>query len=302
MLNKEKPVEVVINKEKCKKCGRCIDVCGNYLKKDSEGFPCAKEKNETLLGCIQCGNCMMTCDNDAIDVVGQDVDKEHLRPLNNNIASFEQFDNLLLKRRSIRKYKDEAVSQDVINKIITTASKAPVSIPPSEVKVLVINGKEKVQCLADDIVDVTEKTLKALNSPLAKVAGSALNIIKPYMYKTLNDFMIPMCKDIIAKRKDGEDILFYNSPAIIIFYGTPLASDADILIAATYANLAAEAMGLGTCFNGSVAEIFERDLKLKHKYGIFREEHVGIAFTLGYPDVTYTKSIQRDFKEVRIEE
>jgi nitroreductase/NAD-dependent dihydropyrimidine dehydrogenase PreA subunit len=302
MLNKEKPVSVVVDKNKCKKCGKCILVCGNYLKADEEGYPCAKDEKESLFGCIQCGNCMMTCTNDAIDVIGQDMDKEHLRELKPNIASFEQIDNLFLKRRSIRNFKDEPVIQDDINKIITAASKAPVSIPPSEVKVLVINGKDKVQELAEDIISVTKNVLKTTKSPALKPFASILKIVKPYLYKTLNDFVIPLCEELVEKRKNGEDILFYNAPTVMIFYGTPLASNADVLIAATYASIAADAMGLGNCFIGSVGEIFERDLKLKHKYGIFREEKVGIAFVLGHPDIEYNKSIQRDFKEVRIAE
>src|SRR5574344_1206005 len=173
MLNKEKPVEVIVNKNNCKKCGRCVSVCENYLKLDAEGYPCAKDSAETAFGCIQCGNCMMTCDNDAIEVIGQDMDKEQLRDIKTNIASFEQVDNLFLKRRSIRNFTEEPVLKDDINKIIASASKAPVSIPPSEVKVLVINGKEKVQELAGDVVTVTENLLKSLKSPKFKVAGLA---------------------------------------------------------------------------------------------------------------------------------
>lgn len=300
MLNKEKPVEVILNKEKCKKCGKCIAICGNYLKTDEEGYPCAKTKNETSFGCIQCGSCMMTCENDGIEVIGQDIDREHLRDLNRKFASFEQLDALFLKRRSIRSYKDEPVSKDIINKIITASSKAPISIPPSEVKVLVINGKEKVQEFADDIVAVMDNMMHSMNPLVAKAVGSVAKIVKPNLYKIFNDFIIPLSNEIIAQRKNGVDVLFYNAPAVAIFYGTPLASSADVMLASAYADIATEALGLGSCFIGTVAEVFQRDLKLKHKYGIFRDEQVGIAFTLGYSNVEYKKAIQRDFKEVRI--
>ncbi len=60
-----------------------------------------------------------------------------------------------------------------------------------------------------------------------------------------------------------------------------------MVIASTYASIAAEAYGLGTCIIGSVVPGF--DAKLKAKYGIAKSEPLGTAFVMGYPDQKFSR-------------
>lgn len=301
MFNKEKPVETIIDKEKCVKCGLCTEMCPVYLKIGPEGFPTARELDdeENLFGCIQCGNCMMLCPQDAIEIVGEDIDKSHLRALNPSLPDYEAVNSLFLKRRSCRKFKKSDNGQDVekeiIDKIINSAATAAVSIPPSEVKVLVIQGREKVKELTDDIMTNFEKFIKMspFILPLMKIFGKKAD------YKAFKEFVLPLGKGMIKNYKKGIDDLFYEAPCVMVFYGSENTDKEDYLIAATQATIAAEALGLGTCIIGSVGAMFENNSHLRKKYGIEKTDKVGTAFILGYPVIKYRKAFQRNFKEVR---
>lgn len=297
MLNKEKSVEVLIDKNKCIKCGKCIDICHvSHLKKDEADFPIVNKDENNILDCIQCGYCMMMCPNDAIEIKGEDISKEHLRELNPNLPDFDSINSLFLKRRSCRKFSDQEVSKETIDKILQVAATAAVSIPPSEVKVLVVQGKEKVQELADDLIKAMKGFVKIMN-PL--MLGMIRLMAGKAQRDFLKNFVLPLSKEVIEKREKGLDYLFYDAPAVVIFYGTEFTDKDDWILAANQATIAAEAMGLGTCFIGFVGEILKTNKTLRKKYGIQKTDKTGTGFVLGYPVIKFRKAFQRNFKEVR---
>lgn len=296
MLNKEKPVEINVDREKCVKCGACINLCATYLKFGEDGYPCARANDDEVnwFGCIQCGNCMMICPKDAIEVVGEDIDKNHLREIG-AVADYETLNNLYLKRRSCRKFTPDEVSKEDCQRIINSAATAAVSIPPSEVKVLIVQGREKVQILANEILDGFEGFLKM--KPLFLFFTWLFG--KKTEHKMFKDFVFPLGKTMIEYRQKGEDILFYDAPAVMLFYGTELTDKEDMHIAATQATIAAEALGLGTCIIGSLSAVFEKNCKLRKKYGIEKTDKIGMGFIVGHPAIKFSKAFQRNFKEVR---
>lgn len=300
MLNKEKPVLLVLDKNKCSKCGTCLKVC-TFLKSDEEGFPVARENDdsENLMGCTQCGSCMMLCPKDAIEIKGEDIDNDHLRKLSNKLPDYDSVNALFLKRRSCRKFTEQEVPKEIIEKILQSAATAAVSIPPSEVKVLVIQGREKVQEFADDLIIPMESFVNSMSPTVMAIGEFFGRYIKPHKFKMFKDFIIPLCKELVEKRKSGVDYLFYDAPAVIVFYGTELTDKEDSILAANQATLAAEALGLGTCIIGTVPAMLQNDAKLRRKYGFLKNENVGMAFILGYPAIKYRKAFQRNFKQVR---
>jgi len=296
MLNKEKPVKVIVNKEKCTKCAYCLRTCENYLMPDENGYPIARPIEESLMGCIQCGRCMMKCPTEAIEIIGEDIDKGHLRPMPEKIADYESLNGLMLKRRSIRRFKPDEVSKDDIDKIINTAATAPVGIPPSEVKVLVFQNRKKVQEFAQELCGEIKLTKKIM-TPFA------LKLMKPFMgeikYKIMKDFVLPLCDITLQESEKGNDVLFYDAPAVMVFYGTEVTDVEDMIIAATNATISAESLNLGTCFIGTVSYFINNSSKLKKKYEILKGEKAGTAFIIGHPDEGHFRTFQRTFKEIK---
>jgi len=294
MFNKEKPVEIIVDRAKCALCGICIEACsGEYLTMTDLGVEPA---GDSPFGCIQCGRCMISCPVSCISVRGEGISEKDLVTLNQDLPNYDKIYSLLLQRRSTRKFKNLPLSKEIIDKVLDAASTAPISIPPSEVKVMVINGFDKVQEFAGDVVHSFEKALRIMN-PVA------LSLLKPVIgdttLKIFKEFIIPLGKMTIEARNEGKDILFYNAPAVVVFYSSEFGGNEDALIAAQTGMIAAESLGLGTCIIGTIPPILERSKKLKEKFGFLKNEKVALAFILGYPETKLKKGIKRRFKEVR---
>jgi len=82
------------------------------------------------------------------------------------------------------------------------------------------------------------------------------------------------------------------------FYGSPYTDPADPIIAATYAMIAAESLGLGTCMLGAVHPLIQngkKAQKFREKYGIKYTSREGLIVIFGYPAVQFRKGIKRTF-------
>ncbi|MDP3830333.1 MAG: hypothetical protein Q8Q47_03625, partial [Ignavibacteriaceae bacterium] len=87
----------------------------------------------------------------------------------------------------------------------------------------------------------------------------------------------------------------------IYFYGSPYADPADPIVAATYAMITAESLGLGTCMLGAMHPMFQNGKKAKlfrEKHGIKYPSREGLFVIFGYPAVKYQKGIQRTFASI----
>ncbi|MPN37268.1 hypothetical protein SDC9_184784 [bioreactor metagenome] len=99
--------------------------------------------------------------------------------------------------------------------------------------------------------------------------------------------------------RNNQDLLFYNAPLVLMFHAAAFADPVDSYIAATYAMLAAEAQGLGSCMIGSVAPVIKNSNKIKEKYGIPAINQPGLAIAIGHPAVQYRRGVQRTLASVK---
>lgn len=82
------------------------------------------------------------------------------------------------------------------------------------------------------------------------------------------------------------------------FYTSPYSGPADAYIAATYAMLAAESLGLGTCMIGSIGPFLKGNKAMSVKYGIPPRSTMGLAMIFGYPKFRYSQALRRTFARV----
>jgi len=291
----EGTAQVYIDYEKCNACGFCVQVC--------KGAPLfLKDKKvhidqTRLFGCIGCGQCMAVCPKDCITIEGRALspDDRTEMPHKDSRATYEQLKGLMLGRRSIRNFKDQDVEKDVIMKIIEASSTSPMGIPPSDVELLMLDSREKVKEFSDDMIDLMQRS-KWLFSPFMRI------LFRPFIGKEASEFfstfVMPVIKIFEDGRKKGEDWLLYNAPLAIYFHTSPYSDPADPIIPATYAMLAAESLGLGTCMIGTIAPFIKYSRTLKKKYGIPQKNQQGIMVIFGYPSLKYSRAIKRSFAGV----
>ncbi len=288
--------EVIIDYEKCTTCGSCTKVCSgdplyledNMIKIDqSRGF-----------GCIGCGQCVAVCPQDCIKVEGRTLssdDFDEIAPVNQR-ADFDSLLSLMQARRSIRKFKDKEIEDKKIQSIIDAVKTAPMGIPPSDVEILVLKGRDKVQGFAKDIAETMYKIKWFFGPVMQKIF---LPLFGRGFVEMAQTFIYPISKLFKEEHDKGNDLLLHEAPLAMYFHVSPFADPVDPYISATYAMLAAESLGLGTCMIGTPAQFLKHIKKLKKKYGIPVKNQQGIAVIFGYPVVKFRKSIKRSIGGVK---
>ncbi|MCC6932895.1 MAG: nitroreductase family protein [Deltaproteobacteria bacterium] len=106
---------------------------------------------------------------------------------------------------------------------------------------------------------------------------------------------MPLGRIIVSKHDKGKDVVLYDAPLALIFYHSQYTDEADTFIACSYASIAAEALGLGTCMIGCVAPVIQRDKKLLLKYDIPPGHRPAIVMIIGSPKYRFTRFLQRSF-------
>lgn len=288
--------KISIDPLKCTGCGLCVKVCKDFSLIITDGK--ASINDNSLFGCIACGHCVAICPTDAIMVEGRTLSEHDFISISDRKirSNYEQLFSLMKARRSIRDFKDKEVERELIDKIIEASVTAPMGIPPSSVEVLILNGKEKVREFSFDFIDYLAKYKKI-------ITPFTVSILRPFMskldYDAYKTFIIPMVNFFIETKEKNENYLLYDAPLALYFYGAS-TDPADPYIAATYAMLAAESLGLGSCMIGSINPFLKYGGKsLKNKYQINSKVREGIFVIFGYPEFKFTKTINRTFESVK---
>ncbi|MFW9875953.1 MAG: nitroreductase family protein [Candidatus Thorarchaeota archaeon] len=258
-----------INKEKCSNCRLCIQECGRGY------FSVYKDKevifNENLSTCNICGHCIAICPENAIITKGLD-DVETFPGIDSpeSIVDSENLFRLLRAKRSIRHYKKKKVPEELIKKVFKAMRYAPSASNARTWRYVILSDPEKIETLSDEIVKTQYR----------------------YMGFQSGEQALKYMKSI------GRGI-FYNAPHVIVLYYRVVEKNTvmvglranDAGIALTYGMLAAESLGLGSCWIGMIQGAIPMNKEILNILGI--KGMVLGAFTLGYPAVKFRRTAPR---------
>jgi nitroreductase len=211
---------------------------------------------------------MAVCPNNAIKIYGRDMTPDDVieLPKADKIADFKSLKSLLISRRSVRDYKAQKVEREIIDKILEVASTAPNGLGSSDVEVIVLDNKEKVDEFTLDLINIMKKN-KWLFSPIM------LKIYRPFVgketYDSLKTFASTASDTFVSNYDNGINWLTYSAPLAMIFHASQYADPADPYVSATYAMITAQALGMGSCMLGTpylLLNFFGK--RIKEKYGI----------------------------------
>lgn len=289
---------VAIDESACTVCGLCAKVCmGGPLTLETAGSrPRINIDLTRLFGCIACGQCMAVCPSGAITVSGRDMSPADALPMPESPARFDDLYDLMLARRSMRIFKPREVEPALVEQILRAASTAPMGLPPSEVSVLVLEGREKVKTLSTDLL-ASIKKVRPFISPLS------LALMRPFVGREMADsfksFVVPAVNAYLEQEQNGEDWFLYGAPLALYFYASTVSDPADPIISATYAMLAAESLGLGTCMLGFPGYVLKYHGALRARWGLPRKMQIGLMLVAGYPGVHYAHALRRRLAGVK---
>jgi len=281
--------------ERCNSCGLCVKICKDFSLKMEDNKPVVSD--HALFGCIACGHCMAVCQSNAIQISGRELSVNDLIDLTEmkNKPSYDQLKNLLIGRRSIRDFKDIEVGEDLIEKIIEAAVSAPMGLPPSDVNLVIFKGKDKVRQFSFDVIDYFSKVSWLFSDWMIWI----WRLMGKETYQLMKSFGNPLVKFMVETKNKNENYLLYDAPLAMYFSSSPYSDPADPYIPATYAMLAAESLGLGSCIIGSVHPMIQYGAKnLKKKWNLPLKSPSGIIVVFGYPKYHFKSGIKRSFAHV----
>jgi len=281
----------------CAQCAACASVCPAEVLAFEDGR--IRVRHDSPFGCIACGHCMMVCPEGSIRVIGRGMHADDLVPLPppSQRASADALAALMLARRSVRRFKREPVDTALLERIVDMAATAPMGVPPWDVGCVVVRGREKVRELAGEVVSGYRGLLRLMNP---WILAAMRPLMRRATYDRMRTFIRPLGQMYIEGWRQGRDLVFYDAPAVLIFYHSPYADLADATIACTYAMLAAESLHLGTTMIGGAPPIIQRNKALSRRLGIPPGHTAAIALIVGHPAVAFKRGVRRRFLAVRM--
>lgn len=279
------PPVISINEKTCSTCGLCAKICPVRIFKSSKGNLTTTHHSEE---CVLCGHCLCGCQTNSIIHSGFEL--THFKRIHNKkpVNSALAFD-FLSQRRSVRNYKKQTPSIDLIEKIIQIAGYAPGS-PHHRIgwirNVTVVYGEDGMQQVLHITAEYMQKTVKLINSWMVKMAAKFDDSAKSAQS------VVPDLEMRLDEYKNGCDAITYNAPVAIFLHAPKTSSmpQTDCDAAALLIQLYAEANGLCTCWNGLIQGAAAGDhlrgfTKLADFLKIPQDHKCYAAMTAGYPSV-----------------
>ncbi len=246
-----------VNNE-CVKCGLCAELCVARIIDYEEGQkPWVPEEKEA--DCIQCGQCVCFCPTTAISLEfqkGQRIVDEKLMPPPETAETF------IRSRRSIRRFKEEKVETATIRRILETSRYAPSAVNAQPVRWVMSSNRAKTLELAAMTAEFFKSLAQAQpDSPEAQLLAG-----------------------VAAIWDKGQDIIFRGAPQLAVEvvdknYRWP----EDGVMALTYFELAAHALGVGCCWAGFFTAAARQCSSIQTALGVKDDEYVVGGQMFGYP-------------------
>ncbi len=260
-----------IDYEKCSNCKLCVSECYKRYKVDETEDKVYFEDVDNT--CVSCGHCIAVCPSNAIlyENMGEVYEFEGVGKLS-TIIPFDSMYKFLRGHRSIRHYKKDPLPPEILKKVIDVMQYAPSGGNLRYEKFVVLSDREKIKKLSDAVMEtlISDPGMKA-------------------RYE----------KSFEIKKKHYESVVFFDAPHVIFVYSMldMMLAGHNIGISVTYGRLAAESLGLGTCWNGMTQIAAEYNPKILEMAGIRGKNYA--AFTIGYPDIKFRRAPPRERKPIK---
>lgn len=261
-----------VNPEKCVSCGQCAADCPVNIISMQEGLPVVSREER----CLKCGHCLAVCPTGAISILGK-TPEESLPMPEKTPEQGDWLKRLIRGRRSVRRFLPEDLSREEVSGLIETAWHAPTGHNDQSVRFTVVNGQEAMKKFKEEVYSGLDRELSRSGKSddlRGNMLGWALSMWK----------------------KKGIDALFRDAPGLLIAHAPRAVATPkeDCIIALTTFELAAQAAGIGTLWDGMATwAIADFCPGLPDKLGIPQDHLFGYAMIFGRPAATYHRTVDR---------
>lgn len=280
-----------IDLRKCLQCKLCMEVCpcriiGLNEEKQLHFFP----ERESI--CLECGQCMAVCKSKAIQLKGLSYDKDFTE-LADHKVDYTNFTHFLASRRSVRNFKQKEVETELIEQLLDSISYAPFGAHPEKMHITVVNKREKIEEALPLISKFLDKIVTLVENPVASFIVKRSKTKEEF--NTIKNHLYPIAKLENYKLEHGDGIS-RGAPALLIFHADKGAEahTNNAIIHATYASLAAHALGLGATMIEVITPAINTIDEVKRLWNIPKHHEAVMTLIIGYPKINYQRAIKRD--------
>jgi nitroreductase/NAD-dependent dihydropyrimidine dehydrogenase PreA subunit len=224
---------IEINQETCNKCGICVEECPRrIITLPDDGFPQLLATAEA--SCNACGHCVAVCPGGSLS--HRDSPLQISPEIQGSLkATPEQVGQLLKSRRSARVFKKEPVPREIVTRLIEDARYAPTGHNLQEVEWLVIDNKKELERIEELGIEWMQWVIQ--NFP--KMAAES------------------NMEEKLERQKLKHDAFLRGAPVLVITHASKAGSVSllgaiDSANALSFLDLAANSLGLSTCWAGYV--------------------------------------------------
>ena len=279
-----------IDENKCTDCSACHDVCPYYvIGKDAETSKIFIRYPDQ---CRSCGHCIAICP--AMAISHERLSRDDFRESPKIDIPPIALKEYIIQRRSIRVYKDRAISEQSLNNLIEVGAYGGTVANTQSVRFILITDKALLRKLEETIFDI------CWNAGLKFFGGRGILFgLLAGKFGTEITSWFRSYHDIFQHRRENKDIIgsvFRNAPAVILAHDlsrNPLGA-LNCAVALRNMELLAPAMGLGTCWTGyMISAANKKPRTINSHLGLDETRQIHGGIMVGYPKYRYPRKIPR---------
>jgi len=203
-------------------------------------------------------------------------------------ADWNEVERTILTRRSIRKYKGRQVPAHMIRRILEMARFAPSQGNCQPWAFVVVRDKELIAEMEAYGVAVCKNMTASVdytNYPVGSEKRAAVQENTQKLNRASPNSFHPVPMTAIKSIANGRFAIFHKAPTVIFILmdkrgvGVP---EVDIGVTGTNIVLAAQSLGLGTCWIG-FSRLLSSNAALLEKLGVAPPFEIAEAICVGYP-------------------
>lgn len=281
---------ISIDADTCKRCGACATTCpARVFQQIKPGtLPAVTSRSSA---CIGCSHCVAICPADSVRHEAFPPERVHVWDEARS-ASYEAVLELMNKRRSVRSFRSEPVSQEEIDKLLRAADSGPHAHNGRSTNILVVRDKAALAEVTTLTADYFRKMAGQLRNPIVRrvlrlMAGRAIDSAVK---------MLPELDLVLQAVDGGNDVILRDAPCLFLFHAPKSGPFNEVNVQLVLHNvaLATEALGLGGFYTGFVIAACRRDNAIARRFDVPADHKIMGGFALGHPRLPFAKWAERE--------
>ena len=280
---------ICVNDSSCIRCGRCVKVCPSQIFGQEPSGGIAVHNPET---CIVCGHCVAACPTGAVIHAEFPPERVHAADYA-AMPTPEQVELLLAVRRSNRVLTTRPVPQEMLDRIVAAADRAPTASNARQLAYTLVTDAAVLRGITEYTLGIFGKLGKRLTHPLVR---PWLSRLIPGVYR-----YVPVLGRLQREYAEGRDRVLRGATAVLVIHAPKENGFGveDANLAYQNASLMAEALGVSQIYMGFVMMAVRQDKAggLSKTLGL-EGRRICAVMALGMPQFRYPNYIDRKAAEV----